>query len=186
MMKQRVRLRARIWLVASAAGSLLLMTGVGSADDLGALARKEKERRAKLATPAKVMTEADAKAGTGTVTTLPGTAGSSEPGREPIGSQDDKKAIWKQNASNARLEVTRAEKAVQAAEREISAYMSDIAPPTAAEAQDPMRLQKREARLNEMKAQLQVKKAAVLAAKKALSDLEDDARKQGIPAGWLR
>ena len=167
------------------------LTRPSAGDDLAAVARKERERRAKIEKAGKVLTEEDAKttaaSGRGSVTALEGTAGSTSRGEgSEEKSAESKKAEWHGRAQSARAELTNAEKAVQAADRELSAYMSDIAPPTAAEAQDPMRLQKREIRLNQLRAQLQAKKAAVTAAKKAISDIEDDARKQGIPAGWLR
>lgn len=166
------------------------------AQDLAALARKEKERRAKVTKPAKVLTEDDGKEagakGAGSVTALGGEAPPAAASAErPTTDQspaamDAQRAAWKERATAARAAVTDAEKRLAQLERDASALRSDVAPLTAAEAQDPMRLQKRESRIAEMNKQIEAQKAALAEAKTALSAFEDEARRSGVPAGWLR
>ena len=71
-------------------------------------------------------------------------------------------------------------------EREYAEYQSDVAQVPANELQDPMRLQKREAHLQELRAGLDHQRLVLANAKKSLTALEDSARAAGIPPGWLR
>lgn len=182
----------------SVARAILVLLGVSlcswvlANDDLGAAAKKEKERRAKIAKPGKVLTEEDGKEasqrGSGSLTELTGAAaaaGSPETSAGPE-SLPDPKATWKARSVAAHAAVTAAEAKLAQLERDLSAYRSDMAPVSAAEAQDPMRRQKREARIVEMTKQIEVQNLAVAAAKKTLSDFEDEARRNRVPPGWLR
>jgi len=164
----------------------VLLAGSGWADDLAALAKKEKERRAKLASPAPVFTEKDGRAGSGgNVTTLPPPTNPA-PTSAPGASIEDQKATWKARADDAREQITAAQVTLQMLEREFNEYREDIAEVPAAELQDPMRLQKREARMVEMREGLEQQRRIVANAKKSLSVLEDAARAAGVPPGWLR
>ena len=164
----------------------LLLAGSADADDLAALAKKEKARRARLAKPAPVFTEADGKTGsTGNVTTLPAPA-TPLPTAAPGVPIEEQKAEWKARADAARNEITMAQSRLEFLEQEYAAYREDMAERTAEEIQDPMRLQKREARMVEMRAGLELQRLILANAKKSLSVLEDAARAAGVPPGWLR
>ena len=162
--------------------------------DLVALAKKEKERRAKVAKPTKVLTEDDGKEagakGAGSVTALPGEGAVAAPDSSERASvanaAEAEQASWKARAASMREAVVTAEKTLAQMERDLAAYRSDMAPVSAAEAQDPMRLQKRDARIFELNKQIEAQKIAVTDAKKALVAFEDEARRAGVPAGWLR
>lgn len=166
------------------------------AQDLATLARKEKERRAKVAKPVKVLTEEDGKdaaaKGAGSVTSLGGEASAPSTSAEtPSKGQapaetEAQRAAWQARATTARAAVTNAEKALTQMERELSTYRSDMTPVSAADAQDPMRLQKREVRIVEMNKRIEAQKTAIADAKKALVAFEQEARRRGVPAGWLR
>ena len=167
------------------------------AQDLATLAKKEKERRAKVAKPVKVLTEDDGKEaaakGAGSVTPLGGEAppaASASPAPSSAGHAaaelEAQKAAWQARAATARASVTSAEQALAQMEKDLATYRSDITPVSAADAQDPMRLQKREARIVEMNKQIAAQKGAIADAKKALAAFEDEARRAGVPAGWLR
>lgn len=166
---------------------ILVLSPLVQNEDLAALARKEKERRAKIANPTKVLNEKDGKdasaKGTGSVTTLPGPA---TPAQPTTTSSQGAQASWKQRADQARGAITAAEKELARLETELAKLRADMAPLSAAEAQDPMRLQKREAKINETNKAIAAQKVTVDTARKALSALEDQARKEGVPAGWLR
>jgi DNA repair exonuclease SbcCD ATPase subunit len=165
---------------------VLLLAGSTWADDLAALAKKEKERRAKISKPTPVYTEADGKtASGGSVTTLPPPSAPA-PASNPGQSAEEQKATWKARADAARAEIAAAEGRLQQLEQEYAAYREDMAEVPASELQDPMRLQKREARMVEMRAGLEQQRRIVANAKKSLSVLEDAARAAGVPPGWLR
>lgn len=174
------------WGVACA---LLASSTLVQAQDLAALARKEKARRAKIASPAKVLTDQDAVAAAGMVNvTRPAASEGAAPSPTPDASsiRDEQRKIWRTRSEVLKAAVVSAQKALDQAEGEATALRSDIAPLSAAEAQDPLRLQKREARLAEMNKLIESRKAALAAARTAVSDFEDEARRAGVPAGWLR
>ncbi len=162
--------------------------------DLAALARKEKERRAKLQKKAPTYTEGSAKEGEagskpGSVTKLSEVSPGAEPNQPPpasVGDPEAQRAEWKAKAVAARAAVEREAQVLASMEREISTYRSDQTPLTAQEAQDPMRLQKREARIAEMAKKIDVQKEVLANARKGVEALEAEARRSGIPAGWLR
>lgn len=172
----------------------VLLASTIQAQDLATLARKEKERRAKVTKPVKVLTEDDGKdasaKGVGSVTSLEPQAGSSAPAAAGAAASttdpDAQRSAWKARADRARNAVTTAEMTLAQMERDVAAFRSDMAPVSAAEAQDPMRLQKRDARVFEMNKQIEAQKIAVTEAKKALAAFEEEARRAGVPAGWLR
>ncbi|MEO8500788.1 MAG: hypothetical protein ABI565_07720 [Vicinamibacteria bacterium] len=169
---------------------------IAHSQDLAALARKEKERRARITKPVKVLTEDDGKAaaasGAGSVTSLGGSgtapAESAETASkaQPPAEVEAQKAAWQARAAAARSAVTTAEKTLAQMEKDLSTYRSDMTPVSAADAQDPMRLQKRDARIVEMNKQIEAQKVAVADAKKAIIAFEEEARRAGVPAGWLR
>lgn len=156
--------------------------------DLATLARKEKERRAKVAKPAKVLTDDDTKdageRGAGSVTALGGAAPAAPPSAAPA--PDDGRLIWKARADAARTAIAEAQQRLARTETQVTAVRADLAPLSAAEAQDPMRLQKKEARIADLNREIEALKAAVDSARKDMTELEDRARKGNIPAGWLR
>lgn len=181
------------------AGLILLALGAGSlaaaqGQDLASLARKERERRAKITKKAKVLTEDDGKAaaesGAGALTvagaetaTAPAAAEGSGGARDAAAAQQ---AAWRTRAESVRKAVEAAEAKVQATENEIKAVAADLAPLSAADAQDPMRLQKKDQKIAQLNKQLVDQKNAVAEAKKALAAFEEEARANGVPPGWLR
>ena len=173
---------------------LLVLGGVvwpslSASQDLAAVAKKEKDRRAKVAKPVKVLTEEDGKEasakGVGSVTSLGATSAPATNGAT-TSDPESQRAGWKARADNAHRAVASAEAQLAQMEKDLSALRSDMAPVTAADAMDPMRLQKRDALINKTIKDIETQKTAVAAAKKAVSDLEDEARRSGVPAGWLR
>ena len=170
--------------------ALVLVTcALWSDDDLAALARKEKERRAKIVKPAKVLNEADGKNANGsalTLVTAPAGAPAATAASTTGSASDQGRAQWKAGWEQVRGNLARAEEAQKSLEGQIETLRADMAPLSGAEAQDPMRLQKRDSQIAQMVAQLPAAKAAVATAKKAVTDFEDEARKSSIPPGWLR
>ena len=169
---------------------------LAQAQDLASLAKREKERRARVAKPVKVLTEDDGKEatarGAGSVTSLEGGGGGVAPSPELSPTSQAKpdveaqKAPWKARATGARDVVTNAEKALAKMESDLEEYRSDLTLVSAADALDPMRLQKREARMVQMNKEIAAQRAAVADARRALAAFEQEARRAGVPAGWLR
>jgi len=166
-----------------------LLASSAMAQDLATLAKKEKARRAKIASPGKVLTEEDAAAKGGSVTAVELQTPSNLPSQGEPAPEDSlakRQSVWKGRAEDVRSALVSAQKALEEAQRAEAAFRSDVAPLSAADAQDPMRLQKREARLAEMNKQIEVLKAGVTAARANIAAFEDEARRAGVPPGWLR
>lgn len=157
-------------------------------DDLAALARKEKARRAALTKPAKVYTETDRGEGAPAKPSSPDPAASATPARTVAVPESTAglEASWRTRAQRVREALAAAEKALAQMEKEFVTFRSDLTQVSAAEAQDPLRLQKRDQKIAEMNKQIEAQKAAVSEARKAIVNFEDEARRAGVPAGWLR
>jgi hypothetical protein len=94
-------------------------------------------------------------------------------------------ATWRQRADAARARITDAAAIVASAEQRLAELRSDIAPDTA-DPQNPFRMQTRESEVKVETERLESSRAELAAAKQALTDLEDEARRASIPPGWLR
>ena len=166
----------------------LLVTAVASplaAQSLGEVAaRTNKERKG---VPAKVYTNDDLDAARsapesqGTVST-PGTAAPSGPAPAPMPTMDPADR-WRRDAKQRRDAVTRAEAKVAAIQTKIDALMLDRDP---VNVMDPNRMQTLEAVKAQALQDLETAKTELSQARQALEDLEEDARKNGVPPGWLR
>lgn len=157
------------------------------AQDLAALARKEKARRAALNKPAKVYTEADRGEGAPAKEATSSPAESAPPARAARPeSTAGLEASWRTRALRVRQALAAAETTLAKMEKDFATFRSDLTQVSAAEAQDPLRLQKRDQKIAEMNKQIEAQKAAVSEARKAIANFEDEARRAGVPAGWLR
>jgi len=168
------------------------VTSMAQAQDLAAVAKKEKDRRAKVVKPTKVLTEEDGKEatakGVGSVTALDNTGGAAAVAGSGAATTDPDagRAAWKARMDNATHGVAAAEATLAQMEKDLAALRSDMSPVSAADAMDPMRLQKRDQLIFKLNKDIETQKAAVVQAKKAVTDVEEAARKSGVPAGWLR
>jgi len=167
------------------------LTSLAGAQDLAAMARKEKERRAKVTKPVKVLTEEDGKKasadGVGSVTSLEGGSITPAPGGATTTTAPDaQRSAWKARMDAANRGVVTAEATLAQMERDLAALRSDMSPVTAADAMDPMRLQKRDQLIYKLNNEITAQRTAVAEAKKAVTAVEDEARRSGVPAGWLR
>ena len=167
----------------------LLVTALASplaAQSLGEVAaRTNKERKG---APAKVYTNDDLDAarsapeGQGNVST-PGTAAApSGPAPAPAPTMDPAQR-WRRDAKARRDAIARSETKVAAIQARIDSLLLDLNPTNVG---DPNRLQNLEAEKAKALSDLEVAKAELAQARQALEDLEEDARKNGIPPGWLR
>ena len=81
--------------------------------------------------------------------------------------------------------------AIKNVEKEIArleAHLEDLnldRQPNPVDVLDPNRLQNREAQKAETRTAIEAARAQLVAARQALEDLEAEARKAGVPYGWL-
>ena len=90
---------------------------------------------------------------------------------------------WRREAAERRDVVREAEARIKELEEKITALRSDLSP---VNTQDPNRLQSRDRELREAIDALDAARLSADAARKALSDLEEEARRAGALPGWLR
>jgi hypothetical protein len=175
---------------------LILVGGVGavrpSGQSLGDVARKEEERRKEVKNPAKVYTNKDLGApiqGGTPDSATPGSGTSSEASREAAKAADDKasdgpakdQAYWGKRKKDLQNALDRGKTQVDAMQTRINALTADFA-----SRDDPIQRagieRDRQGALKEL-ARLQ---QDIKDTQKALTDLDEEARKAGVPPGWLR
>jgi hypothetical protein len=168
---------------------------------LGEVARKEQERRKAQPNAGKVYTNKDLPASAlkpegatqappaSTATPVEGQPGAAE-GQEgaqkaeqkgeekPAASQE---AAWKKRMSDAREELRRAEMFAQALQTRVNSLTSDYLSRS-----DPAQKARLGQERKEAQAELARVKQDIERAKKQIADIEEEARKAGVPPGWLR
>jgi hypothetical protein len=90
---------------------------------------------------------------------------------------------WRRDAKARRDAITRAEAKVAAIQARLDAMRLDLNPTNVG---DPNRLQTLEADKATAQAELDAAKDELAKARQAQEDLEEEARKSGVPPGWLR
>jgi hypothetical protein len=193
---------------------VLLMGGVAAAhgQSLADLAAKEEARRKQTKKPAKVYTNKDVKGGDRTEAPAPAgaaPAGSTAPATaaagEPAGAQEppkedaataegesekpktdeearaDDEKKWRARMTEAREALERNEVFAQALQSQINALQADFV-----SRDDPAQRSLIEQQRKKSLAQLDRVKAEIVTLKKAIADIEEEARRAGVPPGWLR
>jgi hypothetical protein len=166
---------------------------------LAEVARREAERRKKVAAPTKVYTNDDVKKGlpltTAAATTAkpgdapaPGSQAPAADGQKPAskpeappeeGARDE--AWWRQRMTELRDQLNRSRLFADALQSRINALWADF---TARD--DPAQRAVIERDRSEAMAELERVKTEIERHEQAITDLEDEARKAGVPPGWLR
>ena len=185
---------------------LVAAPAVSRAQSLGEVAKREEEKQEKKKKsgkpPAKVKvyTDEDLKKAreseSGALTVLPengnlepGTVSSSDDDEvvsgegRPVGGRRRTETYWRDRATRLRDAVTEADGKVKDLEARIAALRNDLNP---VNTQDPNRLQTRDRELQEATDGLDAARRAADAARKALADLEEEARRAGAMPGWVR
>jgi len=185
---------------------LVAAPAVSRAQSLGEVAKREEEKQEKKKKsgkpPAKVKvyTDEDLKKAreseSGALTVLPengnlesGTVSSSDDDEvvsgegRPAGGRRRTETYWRDRATRLRDAVTEADGKVRDLEARIAALRNDMNP---VNTQDPNRLQTRDRELQEATDGLDAARRAADAARKALADLEEEARRAGAMPGWVR
>jgi hypothetical protein len=124
-------------------------------------------------------------AGRGAVTVLKPAEGGPEPSPEPTAAPppETTEGYWQERAINARAAITEAQQRVADLEKKVAELRDDR---NTANAMDPNREQHRQSDIAQAQADLERARADLERQQKALSDLEEDARRKSIPPGWLR
>jgi len=200
-------------LVSSTATLLLLVALPVSAQSLADLAKKEEERRKKLPEPAKVYTNKDlgstpssstpaAPDATAPAATAPKAdaadkdqekekekenekdqAKDTEKPKTKEQDKDPKKTpeYWAKQMKSLQDEVARNETYAEALQSRINALQTDFV-----NRDDPAQRAVIDQNRRKSLAELDRLKKAIADGRKAISDFEEDARRAGIPPGWLR
>lgn len=167
------------------------VAGTAGAQSLADVARKEEARRKEITKPARVITNKDLKSAD-----IPsGPAADARPSPPDAAAKpDDQKAAdatedaqaqdeqaWRQKMADARAALEHSEMYLDALQSKINSLWADF---TARD--DPAQRAQIEADRKKALAEFGRVKAEVEDRKKAIADLEEEARKAGVPPGWLR
>jgi len=161
---------------------------------LGDIAKKEEERRKAIKTPAKVYTNKDLpksaivppQPSTSPATPAPAAEQKPAEGQKPEESKEEKKeekdeTWWRRRMTAAREELQRNELAAEAFQSRVNALATDFV-----NRDDPY--QRAQIAIDRQKAlgELERVKADIVRLKQVIADIEEEARKAGVPPGWLR
>lgn len=186
----------RVWVLGF--GIWVLGFALLSAQSLGDVARREDVRRKQVKAPSKVYTNEDLRGdGAAPAPAAPASQASSpnaaQPATSPAGSQpkngdeaaaaDPKKseAYWNDRLAKARGDLERSKTFAEALQSRINALTTDFAARSdpAQRAQIGNDRQKALAELDRVKKEIEMNT-------KAIADIQEEGRKAGVPAGWLR
>ena len=182
------------------------MANVAAAQSLGDVAKKEEQRRKTVKSSGKVYTNDELKrdptpsvpasASTGTTSTP---SASSTPAPAPAPAPSDKNAdkddsadkdgsadksdekTWRKRIANARESLQRSQAFADALQSQLNALSTDFV-----NRDDPIQRQQIANKRDGVVAELDRVKKEVAAQTKAISDIQEEARRAGVPAGWVR
>jgi nucleotide-binding universal stress UspA family protein len=185
-----MRVAAGVRIVAFGVGlGLCLPAGLALAQQpsLAELAQKEQERKKALkAAPAKVYTDKDLPK-----SSAPPAVASAVPPSTPVAAEEkpaeqpkppeSEEATWRSRMAQAREALRRAEAFAEALQSRINALTADVV-----NRDDPyQRAKLADDRLKAL-AELQRVQGEIEQSKKEIADIEEEARKAGVPPGWVR
>ena len=167
---------------------------------LGDLAKREQERRKATKSSDKVLTNKDLPAsaqqpapaaGTPTTTPAPSTAAAPGGAAKPAAGDDKKtggaasdqkdEAAWRKRISEARESLRRNEAFLEALQSRVNALSTDFV-----NRDDPYQRARIADDRQKALAEMERLKAEIELGKKQIDDIEEEARKAGVPPGWLR
>jgi hypothetical protein len=170
---------------------VLACAASAGAQSLADVARREEARRKQVKKPSRVITNKDLRPSE-TPPPPPPVATQAQPPAadaatpaEPEVSEEEKRKkdeeTWRQRVADARQALERSQMYLDALQSKINALWADF---TARD--DPAERGKIQTERQKALAEFDRVKAEIAANKKAIDDLEEEARKAGVPAGWLR
>jgi DNA repair exonuclease SbcCD ATPase subunit len=180
-------------LIPAAIVTLLTLVGSGvpvRAQSLAEVARKEEERRKTVKPASKVLTNKDlgdvpAPAVIPPVDTkaadTPKTGKPAEPGADASKAPVKDQAYWSGRMKDLRTQLERDEITAEAIQTQINSLSADFV-----NRDDPAQRAVIERNRQRALGELDRLKKAIEGAKKAIADLEEEARRASVPPGWLR
>ena len=174
------------------AAALLAMCTAAAAGaqtpSLAEIARKEQERRKAVPTPQKVYTNKDLPP-SAVVPAAPDTPAPTSVTDAPPGGQDEQapareekdESWWRNRITSAREELRRNEAFVEALQSRINSLSADFV-----NRDDPYQRAKIGEDRQKALAEMERVKREIDQGKKLIEDIEEEARKAGVPPGWLR
>ena len=186
----------RIW--GLGLGVWVLGFALASAQTLGDVAKREEARRKQVKAPAKVYTNEDLRGGdAGAAAPAPASQAAAPNAAPPAapaagappkdadkGAADDPKkteAYWKDRVAKVRADLDRAKTFADALQSRINALTTDFSARS-----DPAQRSQIGNDRQKALAELDRVKKEIEANTKAIADIQEEARKAGIPAGWVR
>lgn len=172
---------------------------VAQAQGLAEVAKKEEERRKQIKTPGKVYTNEDLKPDISTAMVVPpaspGSTTPTEPGTQvpaldlPAGRVEDDgareevrdEAYWRARIGAARSALERSRIFADSLQSRINALTTDFV-----NRDDPAQRAQIELERQRALAELERVKQEIAEQTQAIADIEEEARRAGVPPGWLR
>ena len=161
---------------------------------LAAVARKEEARRKQVKQPSRVITNKDLRPVDGARPPVaqppaapapaPDTAAPGAPGDKPAdesAQREQDEHAWRQKMADARVALERSQMYADALQSKINSLWADF---TARD--DPAQRAQLELERKRALAEQERVKGEIETQKKAIADLEEEARKAGVPPGWIR
>jgi hypothetical protein len=170
-----------------------VMTATASAQSLGDLAKQEEARRNAIKKPGKVLTADTIRATSAPSTgdpvpaasapaSTPGKAGDAPPDKKPKPEDDPKsEASWRTRVQGARDVLQRSQVFAEALQSRINALSTDFT-----SRDDPAQRAAVATDRQKALAELTRVKDDIVRQTKAIADIQDEARKAGVPPGWVR
>jgi hypothetical protein len=162
-----------------------------TAQSLADVARREEARRKQVKKPSRVLTNKDLRpsevpptpppAATPAQTPTPEGATSAEAEVSEEEKRQKDEQTWRQRMTDARQALERSQMYLDALKSKINALWADFIA-----RDDPAQRGKIQTERQKALAEFDRVKGEIEANKKAIDDLEDEARRAGVPAGWLR
>jgi hypothetical protein len=184
MEMRMIRLAAAVLFVAGWAAT-------ASAQSLADVARKEEARRKHVAKPSRVLTNKDLKPSeiplppAGSDQAVPAGDAAKPAEQKPADETEEQQArdeqTWRDRMGKARADLEHSEMYLDALQSKINALWADFT-----SRDDPAQRAAIETDRKKALAEFDRVKQQVQDQKKAIDDLEEEARKAGVPPGWLR
>ena len=180
-----------IALVTALAVGRPLVSLAADAQSLADVARQEEARRKAIKQPARVYTNDDLKRYQ-PLSTLPAAEPAPPPPQaappapkppEPAAPQEPVKdeAYWRARVGDVRTRIDRAQLQIDALQTQANSLYADFV-----NRDDPVQRLQLEARRQKVLAELDRTKTELVELQKAAADIEEEARRAGVPPGWLR
>lgn len=155
---------------------------LAAAQSLAEVAQKEEARRKAIKVPGRVYTNSDLKPEpTPSPAGLEPLAAAAEAREGPPRPEEKGEAYWRELIRTARAALERSQVVTAALQSRLNALSSDIAA-----RDDPAQRSQLEAERRRVLAELERVNVEIVNQTKAVAAIEEDARKAGVPPGWLR